>query len=281
MSSGVIDLHMHTTASDGSMEPARLVDRAWREGVRTLSVTDHDTVAGVAAARTQAAESGIAFVTGIEITAVADGRDIHVLGYYIDADSPSLNGFLERQRVDRVRRLSAMMDRLSELGRPVDRSAVLSDADLAQGRAVGRPKLARALVQAGHASDMRAAFDQWIGEGKAAYVPRRGATPADVIRVIGDAGGIASLAHPGLLKRDDLIPPMVDAGLSALEAYHSDHDPGMTRRYLDLAARYDLAVSGGSDYHGEEGHRRGMLGRVSLPAAHFERLSERAARRHT
>lgn len=276
MPSGVIDLHLHTTASDGSFEPAALVALAWGAGIRTLSVTDHDTVAGIRAAAAEAAESGIAFVAGIEITAVLGERDIHMLGYYMDPDNASFNAFLRNQRTDRIRRMSAMADRLAALGKPIDRDALLSECEAVDGRAVGRPMVARALVQAGHVADMRQAFDQWIGDGKAAYVARQGATPAQVIAMIAQAGGIASLAHPGLLRRDELIPEMVDAGLAALEAYHSDHDARTTEHYLGIARRYGLAVSGGSDYHGEEGHRRGALGNVGLPPEHFEKLSARA-----
>lgn len=276
MPSGVIDLHLHTTASDGANEPAALVDLAWRAGIRTMSVTDHDTIAGIPAAAAQAAESGIVFVPGIEITAVLGERDIHMLGYYVNADSAPLNVFLQSQRADRIRRVNAMMDRLAALGKPIDRDAVLADGETGNGRAIGRPMVAKALVQAGHVADIRQAFDEWIGDGRAAYVPRRGATPSDVITIVSQAGGITSLAHPGLLRRDDLIPRLVDAGLAALEAYHSDHDARTTGHYLGLAGRYGLAVSGGSDYHSEEGHRKGALGHVGLPPEHFEKLSARA-----
>lgn len=276
MPSGLIDLHLHTTASDGSFEPAALVALAWGAGIRTMSVTDHDTVAGIQAAAAQAAENGIAFVPGIEITAVLGERDVHMLGYYINPDSAPLTTFLQTQRADRIRRISAMADRLAALGKPIDRDALLSECEAVGGRAVGRPMVARALVQAGHVADMRQAFDQWIGDGKAAYVARQGATPAQVIAMISQAGGIASLAHPGLLRRDTLIPELVDAGLAALEAYHSDHDAKTTEHYVGMARRYDLAVSGGSDYHGEEGHRKGALGNVGLPREHFEKLSDRA-----
>lgn len=276
MPSGVIDLHLHTTASDGANEPAALVDLAWRAGIRTMSVTDHDTVAGIRIAAARAAESGIALVPGIEITAVLGERDIHMLGYYVDADSAPLNAFLQQQRADRIRRVTVMMDRLAALGKPVDRDSVLAGGVIGSGHAVGRPMLAKALVQAGYVADMRQAFDEWIGDGRAAYVPRRGALPSDVIAIISQAGGITSLAHPGLLRRDDLIPRLVDAGLAALEAYHTDHDPKTTEHYLELAGRYGLAVSGGSDYHSEEGHRKGSLGHVGLPPEHFEKLSARA-----
>jgi hypothetical protein len=272
----VIDLHLHTTASDGLYDPAALVDLAWRAGIRTMSVTDHDTVAGLPEAARAAASSGIAFVPGIEITAVHEGRDVHVLGYFIEADTPGFDTFLEEQRADRVRRLSAMVGRLAELGKPVNLDEVLVSHP--PGQALGRPLIAKALVKAGHAADTREAFDRLIGDRKPAFIARRGPTPAEVIAIIVRAGGLASLAHPGLLKRDDLIPGMIDAGLTAIEAFHSEHDAPTTERYLDFAARHGILVSGGSDYHGEKERRRTAFGTVGLPHNHFEMLKARVAR---
>ena len=272
----MIDLHLHTTASDGLCEPAALVDLAWRAGIRTMSVTDHDTVAGLAEAERAAAASGLAFVPGIEITAVHEGRDVHVLGYFIERGTPAFAKFLEEQRADRVRRVNAMAERLAEMGKPIDRGTLL--APRGTGRSLGRPLVARALVKAGHVADMRQAFDQLIGEGRPAYIPRCGACPADVIRIIKGAGGLASLAHPGLLRRDDLIPNMIDAGLSAIEAFHSDHDAPTTQRYLAFADHHGILVSGGSDYHGEKERRRAAFGTVGLPPDRFERLKACVAR---
>jgi 3',5'-nucleoside bisphosphate phosphatase len=275
----MIDLHLHTTASDGLLHPAELVDMAWRAGIRTMSVTDHDTVAAVSQVGAVARDSGIAFVPGIEITAVYEGRDVHMLGYFIDPENSAFEQFLERQRADRVRRLGEMVDRLTDLGKPVNREKVLAKKEA--GGSLGRPMVAKALVKAGHATDMRQAFDELIGEGKPAFVPRVGPEPSEVVSIIARAGGVCSLAHPGLLKRDDLIPGMVAAGLTALEAFHSDHDPETTERYLSLAQRYGILVSGGSDYHGEPVRRKAAFGTVGLPLEHFERLSACAGRNKT
>ena len=271
---GVIDLHLHTTASDGLCEPGALVDLAWRAGIRTLSVTDHDTVAALSDVERAALASGISFVPGIEITAVHEGRDVHVLGYFFDPADESLGLFLERQRDDRVHRLEAIADRLDELGKPIDRDALF--APRAPGTSLGRPMVAHALVEAGHAVDARDAFDLLIGEGKPAYVPRCGLGPAAVIELINRAGGVASLAHPGLLKQDAMIPGLVDSGLTAVEAFHSDHDEATTDHYLTLADRLGLLVSGGSDYHGENHRRRLAFGTVGLPPERFDRLKSRA-----
>jgi hypothetical protein len=273
MAAGVIDLHLHTTASDGLCQPSVMVDMAWRAGIRTMSVTDHDTVAALPEVERAATASGITFVPGIEITAVHQSRDVHVLGYFIDRDDASLARFLERQRADRIRRASAMADRLAEMGKPIDREKLL--ASRTGGRSLGRPMVAQALVKAGHVADTRQAFDELIGEGKPAFVARSGPNPAEVVGIIARAGGLSALAHPGLLRRDDLIPGLAAAGLTALEAYHSDHDFSITEHYLALAERHGLAVSGGSDYHGDEGRRKAAFGKVGLPAGHFERLSAR------
>jgi predicted metal-dependent phosphoesterase TrpH len=269
----VIDLHLHTTASDGLCDPAVLVDLAWRAGIRTMSVTDHDTVAALSEAERAATACGIAFVTGIEITAVHDGRDVHVLGYFFNRDDEALAAFLEQQRADRVRRVGEMIDKLADLGKPLDRAALM--APRKNGRSVGRPLVAHALVKAGHVLDTRQAFEQLIGEGKPAFVRRCGPSPADVVSIINRAGGVASVAHPGLLKRDDLIPDMIAAGLTAVEAFHSEHDAEATSHYLAFAERNGIVVSGGSDYHGDKERRRAAFGTVGLPQDRFDQLKGR------
>ena len=267
----MIDLHLHTTASDGTLDPAALVERAHGAGVRTLAVTDHDTMAGVTAAAEVAASLKLEFLPGIEITAVVDGRDVHVLAYFLDPTPPGLDAFLASQREDRVERARGMADRLKTLGVPIEIEPTIDHA-FADGRSVGRPLLARALVQAGHARTEQDAFDRWIGDGGPAYVPRKGSTPADVVRLISRAGGISSVAHPGILGRDELIPSLAMAGLTALEVYHPGHDNAAQARYTRLAAQHELATSGGSDFHGDGHHRAKGLGSVGLPREAFMTL---------
>ena len=275
----MIDLHTHTTASDGALEPRALVERAYRLGIRTLSVTDHDTVAGVSEAAAEAAARGMEFLPGIEITAVHDRRDVHMLAYFLDPEPAGLTAFLERQRQDRSRRAREMSARLAALGAPIDIEDLIAGA-AAAGTAVARPTVARALLDAGHVTSLQQAFDRWLADGRAAYVPRIGATPADVVRLVMQAGGVAGLAHPGLLRKDELIPDLAVAGLGAIEVYHSDHDPGAQARYLRLAERYDLAVSGGSDFHGDDHPRAHCFGRVGLPRERFMPLFQRVLEAH-
>jgi 3',5'-nucleoside bisphosphate phosphatase len=268
----MIDLHTHTTASDGRCTPAELVTRATQAGVTVLSVTDHDTVAACDAARASCVGAGIEFVTGIEITAVRDQADIHILGYFIDPASAPLLAFLRAQRQQRVERICRMIERLRALGIALDADAILQPAIDNPNTAVGRPWIARALVAGGHVATTSEAFDLWLARGRAAFVPRDGAAPADVIARIHDAGGIASLAHPGLVGRDAWIPEFVAAGLDAIEAYHTNHDEAATACYRSIAERLGLAITGGSDYHADESHGAPRPGSTSLPRPEYERL---------
>jgi hypothetical protein len=267
---------MHTTASDGRLTPAELVDRAAEAGLTTIAVTDHDTTAAVDEVTALAAAHGIRVVPGIEITAVDVGRDVHVLGYFFEHRGPVLAAFLARQRglrVDRVREIGA---RLRALDVPVDVDALVAEAAALPGTSIGRPWLARALVDAGHVESVAAAFDRLLGFGQPAYVPRTGVSPTEVVAVVHAAGGIASFAHPGLTKRDWLLAPMAEAGLDAIEVYHSDHSAEARGAYRALAERLGLAASGGSDFHGF-GRTRDALGLVSLPPDALADLEARAA----
>jgi hypothetical protein len=278
----LIDLHSHTTASDGRCTPAELVARAAAAGVTVLSVTDHDTVSGCEAAAVSCEAAGIEFVPGIEVTAVIDGIDVHVLGYFIDVASDRLHARLVAQRLTRVARLRTIVERLASLGIPLDAEAILQPALDDPSKSVGRPWIARALVEGGHVRDTSEAFDRWLGTGRPAFVPRVGASPEDVASWIHDAGGIASIAHPALLRRDDWIPRFAAGGMDALEAHHTKHDTATRARYVALAATLDLGVSGGSDYHADEAHGPGGPGSVSLPREDYDALKARClARRAT
>jgi predicted metal-dependent phosphoesterase TrpH len=268
----LIDLHTHTTASDGRCSPAELVERASKAGVTVLGVTDHDTVAGCADAADACASAGMAFVAGIEITAVVDERDVHVLGYFIDTSSTDLRAFLSEQRQRRVDRLRDIASRLAAHGIELDVDTILAPGLADASRSVGRPWIARALVAGGHVVDVSEAFDRWLSPGRPAFVPRVAAQPPEVFDRIHAAGGIASLAHPVQMKRDDRIPGYAAAGMDALEVYHADHDPAATAHYLAVATQLHLAVTGGSDYHGDTEHGGGHPGKVSLPREHYERL---------
>jgi predicted metal-dependent phosphoesterase TrpH len=242
-----------------------------------MAVTDHDTTAAVGEVQAAARAHGIEAISGIEITAVEAGRDVHILGYFIDPDNPPLAGFLARQRAQRIARVKAVGDRLVQLGMPIDIIPMVAQAHEDGGRSIGRPQIARAMVAAGYVADTSEAFDRWLATGRPAFVPRAGAAPEDVIAIVHGAGGFASLAHPGQTAFDARIASLCLAGLDALEVYHPDHDPASTERYHEIARRLTLLMTGGSDFHGDPSH--GLEpGSVTLPNDAWLRL--RAAASH-
>jgi hypothetical protein len=277
----MIDLHTHTTASDGRCTPRELVARASAAGVTTLSVTDHDTVDAYDLAGAACADARITFVAGIEITAVCDESDVHVLGYFIDPGALGLQRFLAEQRQRRIDRVRRMVALLETLGLPLDADTILQPVVDRPGQSIGRPAIARALVDAGYVKTTNEAFEIWLSRGRPGFVSREGALPEMVFEQIHAAGGIASLAHPGLLRRDEWIVGFAGSGLDAIEAYHTSHDEMQVRAYRALASRLGLCVSGGSDYHGDESHGSPHPGAVSLPQDAFDQLRERAASRAT
>jgi predicted metal-dependent phosphoesterase TrpH len=274
----VIDLHLHTTASDGRCAPDELVRRAKAVGLTTIAVTDHDTMDAIPAASAAAAQLDLQFVPGIEITSVCRGKDAHVLGYFIDPDTPGLAELTADQRRRRVARARHIAAELGRLGAPIDVDALVAAAGARSGKSIARPQIAQALITAGHVSTVAEAFDRYLGESCPAYVPHTGASPAEVVALVVKGGGTASLAHPGHLEMDEVIPDLVDAGLAALEAYHSSHDEATTAHYVALAARLGLSLTGGSDYHGEGVRRAEFFGVTHLPAADFAAFLKRAGR---
>jgi len=217
---------------------------------------------------------GIRVIPGIEITAVADEEDVHMLGYGFDQSHAALVSFLETQRADRRRRLDEMSARLDAVGVPVDLATEVASHRRGGGKALGRPLLAAALVRAGHVQTISEAFERYLGRGRPAFIARLGATPAEVVALVHAAGGIVSIAHPVKLKRDRLIEPLAEAGLDAIGVFHPDHDFNAVAHYRQRAAKLGLAVTGGSDFHGRDSGRANAMGRVTLPSHEFVRLAE-------
>ncbi len=272
-----IDLHLHTTASDGLLGPTALVQAVQAANIQVFSVTDHDTVDGLAQTEVQARGKGLTLVPGIELSAIWRGVELHILGYFVTATDEALLTFLRERREARRVRLHTMLGRLHALGVAVPAEEVLARA---RDGNVGRPHLARVMVQRGFVSTTDEAFDRYLAEGKPAYVPRPDVTVQDAIRVIHEAGGLASLAHPGLHSRDAAIPELVAAGLDALEAYHVTHSPGVSAHYRRLAERQRILVTGGSDFHGAADRDHGPApGQPCLPEPDFLRLKAAAEAR--
>ena len=237
-------------------------------------------MAGVPAAAEAASRLGLEFLPGVEITAVLEHRDVHVLGYFLDPAPAALQTFLHMQREIRIVRARKMAELLGGLGAPIDIEPAIETA-AASGRSVARPVLARALVDAGYVSSPKEAFDRWIGDGGPAYVPREGSSPAEVVRLVSRAGGVSAIAHPGLSNRDALIPSLAKAGLTALEVYHPEHSASVQAHYRRLSNQHELAISGGSDFHGDGHHHAASLGTVGLPRDSFMPLLQRLVLAHS
>lgn len=272
-----IDLHAHTTASDGLLPPERLVAVARDAGVGVLGVTDHDTTDGLDAAIAAGGRRGVEVIPAVEINTDVDALEVHILGYFIDHRLPWLQEFLGRLRDGRVNRAARMVEKLNALGIPVRFERVRAIAD----GAVGRPHVARALIEAGVVKSTEEAFAKYIGRGGPAYVERMKVTPEEAVTVIQRAGGIPVLAHPGWGMLDGLVPSLVEAGLEGLEVYYPDHTPAMVTHFLEVAARHGLLVTGGTDFHGGDLATGVGLGSQYVPLEVVERLRARAAEKRS
>lgn len=264
----VIDLHLHSTGSDGTEAPAALVRRAAGAGIDTLALTDHDSVRGLAEAREACRAAGIGFVPGIELS-VGVGRDeIHLLGYGINPRGRSLQRTLELLAGERADRMERMVGRLRKAGIGIALDDVRA---VAPSGLLGRLHLARALVARGLAGDHDEVFRRWIGAGGPAYVPRSLLSLRDAIDLVREAGGVAVLAHPGLTRRDELIEYLVRLGVRGLEVFHPRHDFVAVSRYRKTCARFDLFMTGGSDSHGNDDVERGK-GTCLTPPDEFKKM---------
>jgi predicted metal-dependent phosphoesterase TrpH len=271
-----IDLHTHTTASDGLLDARALVAEAAARGVGLLAVSDHDTTAGVDDAIDAGRKAGVEVWPAVELSCDVEAAEVHVLGYFVDHRLAWFQALLDRLRDGRVHRAARMVERLTALGAPVDFARV---AALAGGGAIGRPHVARALVEAGWVRDLREAFDRFIGRGGPAYVERLKLSPAEAVGIVRAAGGLAVLAHPGWGQQDEMIPGLVAAGLDGIEVYYPDHTPALVTRYLRLARQYGLLVTGGTDFHGGDLATRVAVGGQYVPEEIVPPLREAAASR--
>ena len=255
-----VDLHMHSTASDGSRTPADVVRAAAFAGLAAIALTDHDTVAGLAEAQVAGAELGVRIVNGVELSAVEGDAETHLLGLHL-RDVLVIERELGALRDMRERRGQRIVEKLVALGVLVTFADVLAQAS---GGAVGRPHVARALVADGWATDVRDAFDRYLGAGKPAYVAKDQLGMADAIAIIHSAGGLAVLAHPGGAGTRERLTALMALGLDGVEVRHPGHSPSDTARLSAVAAQLGLVISGGSDWHGAaEGPR--TIGMMQVP----------------
>jgi predicted metal-dependent phosphoesterase TrpH len=269
---GGVDLHSHTTASDGTLTPRELVRLAARHRVRVLAITDHDSIDGLPDAIDEAAGRDLEIVPGLEINTDVPGAEIHVLGYCVDWQAEWFQTFLREQRAERAARVHRIVERLSELGMPLAAEEVFA---ICKEGSPGRPHVARAMVNRGYVKSVREAFDKWLRADGPANIPRRRLTPGEAVAVIRRAGGVPVLAHPGLADRDEMIPGLVAAGLAGIEAYYPEHSVAQIQAYRQMCARLQLVATGGSDYHGPHTGRAATPGSPHVPLDVWEDLKRK------
>jgi 3',5'-nucleoside bisphosphate phosphatase len=268
------DLHLHTSFSDGTYSPEELVSQAQRFRLKAIALTDHDSVEGCVRTAQACKAVGIEFIPGTELTAEQEGNELHLLGYCIDTENARLLVQIARFQAVRQNRIREMVARLNRLKVPLSADKVFS---LANCLSPGRPHVARALVQAGLCRSLDEAFERFLKKNRPAWVPKFKMGAADAIELIHHAGGLAVLAHPGLNRTDAVIPHMVEAGLDGIECFHTKHSTATAEHYLEIADRFHLLVTGGSDCHGMS-KGQPLIGTVKLPYQHVEKLKARAAK---
>ena len=262
-----VDLHLHSTASDGQFSPPELVAMALERDLIAIAITDHDTTAGIDEALEAARGTGLEVIPGVEISCDVPHEEVHLLGYYLDHHHPALQGKLRAMRDARLQRAKGMLAKLAALGFPLPWEMV---AELAGGESVGRPHIAQAMVKVGYAASTDEAFDLYIGRNGPAYVERYKISPLDAVSLIKGAQGLPVLAHP--LKVTHFLPSLVERGLVGLEVYYNGYLPEDIRELADLARKFDLIPTGGSDFHGSGGLDTVGMGGIKVPVESAERL---------
>ncbi|TYP54323.1 PHP domain-containing protein [Thermosediminibacter litoriperuensis] len=243
-----VDLHLHTTFSDGTLTPEQVVDKAYSLNLRAIAITDHDTVDGIVPAMERAKKYPLLeVVPGIEINTYYIEEEVHVLGYYIDYRGNTLKSTLDALQKERIERIKKIIEKLRELGIEITFEEVEAKAS---GSSIGRPHVARTLIDKKIVSSVDEAFALYLDQGKPAYVPRQKLTPYSAVDLIKKCGGIAVIAHPGMLKNQDIVKSLINYGIQGIEVYHKEHDDERVKYYKNIAMKYGLLMTGGSDCHG-------------------------------
>ena len=268
-----IDLHTHSRASDGEYPAAEVAERARAAGIGVWALCDHDTVAGLGEARQAADRAGIRLIPGIELSVFLDAKEIHVLGHFIDPVHPAMQQFEDFLAVRRRERMQQIIEKLGGLGIRIRAEDI---EKWSGGKTIGRPHVARALVEAGAAASIKEAFDRYLGEGRPAYVQRYRLEADEAVRLVRSAGGTATVAHPGVSKLDrhELVR-LRKAGVDGLEVLHVDHVPSLREKFLRIAEELELVPTAGSDFHGATVAPDRKLGDVTMPAEDLARLEAR------
>lgn len=268
------DLHIHTTASDGVLTPAQVVEEAARVLLSACAISDHDTVAGIPEAIEAGTRLGVQVVPAVELSTDLGPFEIHILGYFIDWNSVKLTKLLEKLRTARMERSRRIVEKLRLQGVPVTFDRVI---EIAGSGSVGRPHIAQAIIETGVVDNAAAAFNRYLVRGTPTYVERMKLSPYDAVSMIVDVGGVAGLAHPGQIGRDDIIPALIKVGLGAIEAHFMGQAPDGARHYEELARRFGLIPTGGSDAHGFGEGGGATIGCVTVDARVVERLRDAAS----
>lgn len=263
------DLHIHTACSDGTHGPEEIVELAKKAGLKTIAITDHDVVDGIAPAVKKGEEVGVEVIPGIEFTTEARDTEIHILGYFIDYRSRHLIEAITRIQKGREKRIYEICEKLKKLGVDLPPEKVFK---LAGHRAAGRPHVARALIMEGYVKDVREAFSRYLDFHGPAYVSHYKLSPEEAVELVGSAKGLPVYAHPAVSDCDEIIPDLMLAGLAGIEVYYTGHGQMATRHYLNLAKKYGLLVTGGSDFHGFKSGREVELGDLAIPDELVDKL---------
>jgi len=264
------DLHLHTNFSDGTYTPEELASQAAKNKLAAIALTDHDTVEGCERAAAACKALEIEFIPGAELTAEQNENEIHILGYFLDTKNEKLLAEIAKFQAVRQNRIHEMVARINELNVPLKVDDVFA---LANCRSPGRPHVARALVKAGLCSSLDEAFERFLKKHRPAFVPKAKISARIAIDLIHGASGLAVMAHPGLNRTDEVIPDLVAAGIDGIECFHTKHSTAVAEHYLEIADKYNLLVTGGSDCHGLS-KGKPLIGTVKLPYQHVEKLKE-------
>ena len=266
-----VDLHLHSTASDGRFSPADLIRKAAAEGLAFIALTDHDTVDGIAAALEAAREfSGLRLIPGIEISTDIPEGEVHVLGYFIDHTNRNFQAALEKMRDSRWERARRMVTKLEKMSCPVDWERV---REIAGGGTIGRPHIAQAMMERGYIEFFQEAFEKYIGRDGPAYVEREKVTPSGAVELIVQAGGLPVLAHPLTIPEPEQLATKLQAvGLIGIETYYASYAAEDVQRLITIADRHNLVTTGGTDFHGINANAETLIGGVEIPEESVERL---------
>lgn len=267
-----IDLHMHTVNSDGYLTTIELVELVRSKSLAAFSITDHDTAQGFIEAREIISESDPELISGVELSVTVNEQDLHMLAYLFDADHDEFNTALVAFQTDRNRRAERIVARLNDMGLPLSMNSVEKSAD---GSVVGRPHIAQAMVNEGLVKSFESAFDKYIGNDKPAYIPKSKMDPVVAIDLVHRAGGVAVMAHPYINGMVTHVESLAKAGLDGIEVFHYSHSNEQVRKLKQLAKRLNLAMSGGSDFHGRT-EREGAIGSQPVPIDYLQELKTRA-----